>query len=271
MTERVQKVLAAAGHGSRREIERWISDGRLQIDGHTAQLGERVVGDEKFTLDGRNLGVRSSPSAHRHLIYHKPATEIVSRHDPEGRPTVFQALPKLHGARWIAVGRLDFATTGLMIFTTDGELANRLMHPSSELIRRYAVRVHGNPSSSELSALKKGLELGDGKAAFDSVEHAGGEGANRWFRVSIKEGRNREVRRLWEAVGYEVSRLIRIAYGPIELPEKLPRGRYMALTPKQVRTLYLSVSLDPPHDEMLIRHRRKNKKRVRKHKFKNVL
>ena len=236
--ERLQKVLAQAGIGSRREMEEWIAAGRISVNGVTAELGQSVVPTDKIKIGGRLVNVRfTTTKTPRVVMYHKPEGEIVSRDDPEGRPSVFNALPRIRGGRWIAVGRLDFNTSGLLLFTTSGELANKLTHPSSELVRDYAVRVLGELTLEAQQQLLSGIELEDGPASFASLQDAGGEGANHWYRVTLYEGRNREVRRMFEAVNCTVSRLIRVRYGPFNLPPQLKRGRVHELDEAEVKAL----------------------------------
>lgn len=234
-TEKLQKVLADAGRGSRREMERLIASGVVTINGQVAQVGDRVGPEDLIRIEGRLLR-RADRSTPRVLMYHKVAGEIVSRDDPEGRRTVFHRLPHLTNGRWIAVGRLDYNTEGLLLFTTSGALANRLMHPRLEIEREYAVRVIGELEAEAMLALQNGVELDDGPAKFDLLQDEGGTGMNHWYRVRIKEGRNREVRRMFRAVGVTVSRLIRVRYGAVSLPKSLPRGKRMELTPQEVRT-----------------------------------
>lgn len=233
-TEKLQKALADAGVGSRREMERLIEAGHVTVNGATAKLGDRVTAEDILRIDGRQIR-REATGTPRVLMYHKVAGEIVSRDDPEGRPTVFARLPRLSQGRWIAVGRLDFNTEGLLLFTTSGELANRLMHPRYEIEREYAVRVIGELEAEAMLKLQQGVELEDGPAKFDLLQDEGGTGTNHWYRVRIREGRNREVRRMFEAVGVTVSRLIRVRYGAVSLPKSLPRGKRMELTPEEVR------------------------------------
>src|SRR5579863_1452574 len=237
--ERVQKVLAAAGLGSRREIEGWIAQGRVSINGKPAKLGDRVGPEDRVSVDGRPVKAleRGGETRRRVILYHKPEGELTTRKDPEGRPTVFEALPRLRGSRWVSVGRLDTNTSGLLIFTNDGALANKLMHPSSEIEREYAVRVLGKVTDEQLALLKRGVKLEDGMAAFDDIQEAGGEGANHWYHVILREGRNREVRRLWDAVGVTVSRLIRVRFGALNLPRNLPRGAWRDATQEEMDAL----------------------------------
>ncbi|NKF50301.1 23S rRNA pseudouridine(2605) synthase RluB [Shewanella sp. WXL01] len=246
MSEKLQKVLARAGHGSRREMEAWIAAGRISIDGEIAKLGDRIESDAKVRIDGRAVSIKSADDVVcRVLAYHKPEGEICSRKDPEGRPTVFDRLPKVRDSRWVAVGRLDINTSGLLLFTSDGELANRLMHPSNEVEREYAVRTFGEVPEAAVQRLRQGVMLEDGPANFDSVKAAGGEGINQWWHVTLHEGRNREVRRLWESQEVQVSRLIRVRYGMIELPKSLPRGGWTELTMEQVNYLRQVAGLEP--------------------------
>ena len=248
MTERLQKVLARAGYGSRRQIEAWVEAGRISIDGSPARPGQGISGTESILIDGRpvSLAAATGRTTQRTLIYHKPVGELTTRSDPEGRPTVFDHLPAIQTGRWINVGRLDLNTAGLLLLSTDGELANRLMHPSSEIEREYAVRVLGKVDPAVFEHLLNGVELEDGKAAFAAIRDAGGKGANHWYHVILKEGRNREVRRLWESQGIAVSRLIRVRYGPIGLPRQLRPGRYRELDRREVNALYRAVNLKAP-------------------------
>jgi len=248
-TDKLQKLLAETGLGSRRTMESWIAAGRVQVNGRTASLGERVTRRDRIRVDGRPIRLeRSGGLRVRVLRYHKPAGEVVSRSDPQGRPTVFHALPRLPGGRWVAVGRLDVATSGLLLFTNDGELAQRLMHPAAGLEREYAVRVFGKVSGDLIGRLLAGVELPDGRARFESVERAGGEGQNTWYHVTLKEGRYREVRRLWESQGLQVSRLTRVRYGPIRLPRRLRRGRWEPLAAGDVRALLELAGLEGERD-----------------------
>lgn len=244
--ERLQKVLANAGFGSRREIERQIEAGEVSVNGRTARLGDRVTPEDTIYIGRTKVGAwRLKKQETQVIVYNKPEGELVTRDDPAGRPTVFSRLPKLLGSRWIAVGRLDLNTSGLMIFTTDGELANKLMHPSQQIEREYAVRVNGEVSKEKLQQLVNGVELEDGFARFEDIVESGGEGRNRWFHVVIMEGRNREVRRLWESVDLKVNRLKRVRFGPLFLDSSLAVGRHRPLTEQELKELLVASGVAP--------------------------
>ncbi len=269
MTERIQKILSRAGYGSRREIERWVKAGEVTVNGVIATTGQAIDENDKVVLRGQVLKLATKLKAKPQvLLYHKKIGEICSRNDPEGRPTVFDKLPKLSSGRWIQVGRLDINTDGLMLFTTDGELANRLMHPSYEIERQYSSRILGKVTTEIIEKLTTGVMLEDGKAKFTRITFAGGEGANRWYNVALNEGRNREVRRLWESQDLIVSRLRRISYGGIELKRSLKPGNYEDLNVRALRVLYERVKLELDEENFLSKTEYSSRKeRDRKFKY----
>ena len=234
--ERLHKVLAQVGLGSRRQIEDWIRAGRVQVNGQPAVLGQSITHADRVAVDGQPVTV-TAPAKTRLLIYHKPEGELCTRYDPEGRPTVFDRLPALPTGRWISVGRLDINSSGLLLLTTDGTLANRLMHPSNHLQREYAVRVSGDVEPAMLERLRAGVELEDGPGRFVIITDGGGEGRNHWYNVTVDEGRNRLVRRLWASQGVVVSRLLRVRFGPLQLPRALGRGQYREATAAELASV----------------------------------
>ncbi len=245
-SQRLHKLLALAGLGSRRDMEKLIESGRVSVNGQVAQLGAAVIEEDIVRVDGRPVRLPFEPELPQVLLYHKPEGELVSADDPEGRTTVFSKLPRIKQGKWIAIGRLDMNTSGLLIFTNSGDLANRFMHPRYEVEREYAVRVLGELSEGQLSQLTQGIELEDGMANFESIYPQGGEGANKWYQVVIKEGRNREVRRLFEALHLQVSRLMRVRFGPITLPSRVKRGQMLKLEQKEVVKLLEWAGLPVP-------------------------
>ena len=245
-TEKLQKVLARAGLASRRTIEDWILDGRVSVNGVLAKVGDRVSDKDQIRVDGRVIKVKSEEeSTRRVILYYKPDGEVCTRTDPQGRPTVFDRLPRLVDERWVAVGRLDINTQGLILFTNDGDLANRLMHPSSQIEREYAVRILGELTKEQMDALRSGVTLEDGVASFTGLKYGGGreEGANHWYHAVISEGKKREVRRMFESQGVQVSRLIRVRYAHLQLPKGLAQGRWIELDRSDIDKLSKSVGV----------------------------
>lgn len=261
MSEKLQKVLARAGYASRRTIETWIAAGRLTVNGTLAKLGDRVTNEDAILLDGKPLEVKFAHATRRVLAFHKPEGVICTRSDEQGRRTVFEDLPRLRSARWVAVGRLDINTNGLLLLTTDGELAHRLMHPSAQVEREYAVRVFGNVDAAMLERMRTGVMLEDGRAHFDDIVDAGGSGLNHWFHVILKEGRQREVRRLWESQGVQVSRLIRVRYGNIALRRGLKPGKWDELEAPDITALMELAGLKVQEEPKASEQRKTSKKK----------
>jgi len=241
--ERLQKVMASAGLGSRRALDKQIESGLVMVNGETAQLGRTISEGDTIDFEKRKWRVVTKPAHHRTLIYNKPEGEVTSRSDPDGRPTVFDRLPRVRGGRWIAIGRLDINTTGMLLLTTDGELAHAMMHPSNGVDREYACRIYGQASEEQIGKLKSGVELDDGPASFSDIREAGGSGENHWYHVTLMEGRNREVRRLWKSQGLVVSRLKRVRYGAAFLPKRLLVGKWSEIAPGDHQVLREDVGL----------------------------
>ncbi|MRX28360.1 23S rRNA pseudouridine(2605) synthase RluB [Kangiella sp. HZ709] len=263
MSEKIQKILANAGLASRREIEKWIAAGRISVNGSIATLGDRATEKDTIRVDGNPVMLKAKDETYTRVIaYHKPLNEVSTAKDPQGRATVFDSLPRTKFGRWIGVGRLDINTTGLLLFTNNGELAHKLMHPSYSVERRYAVRVFGEVTNDMLNNLKKGVLVDGDLCQFDKIIDKGGEGANHWYEVSLSEGKNREVRKLWQSQGVEVSRLIRVKYGPVELPTNLSRGRWIDLDAKAIDELAKVVEL-----KVTARKEKPDQKRKEKGKF----
>ncbi len=271
LSEKIQKIMANAGVASRRESEKWIEADRVSVNGKIAVLGDRATLNDTIRVDGKALKLTKPEDFQRKMIvYHKPEGEISTKKDPEGRPTIFDTLPKIRNSRWLSVGRLDFNTSGLIFFTNDGHLANQLMHPSLEVIRKYAVRVRGQVTDDMLKQLQQGVELDDGEAHFESIEEAGGDRSNHWYHVTLKEGRNREVRRLWEAFDIQVSRLHRIQYGPFELPRALKRGRWRELTPSELAEFEKIAGLKSARGNKIIRQDQRKQRQNKRLKARKV-
>jgi 23S rRNA pseudouridine2605 synthase len=246
-TEKLQKVLARAGFGSRREVEEWIAAGRVKVNGKVASVGERVSADDKILVDGKKLASKNKTREEtRVLLYNKPEDEICTRRDPEGRPTVFDRLPPIKHGRWVSIGRLDINTSGLLLFTTDGELANKLTHPSSQIEREYAVRVMGEVKPDMVQAMHKGVMIDGHLCRFTDIQYYAGTGINQWYHVVVMEGRNREVRKLWESQGLRVSRLKRVRFGPIFIPSTVKRGSFIELKQNEIDKLRLAA--EPPSE-----------------------
>ena len=264
-SEKVQKILARAGYGSRRELERWIIDGRITINGKTASIGDRAFSEDSILVDGKAIRLIEKQRV-RVILYNKPQGEVCTRSDPEGRKTVFDSLPAMKGERWIAVGRLDVSTTGLLLFTNNGDLANKLMHPSSEIDREYMVRIHGVVDESMLKRLREGVLLDDGIAKFSDIVVGERIGTNGWYAVALTEGRNREVRRLWESQNVQVNRLKRVRFGPIFLPSFVRKGQWIELDEVPLNDLLASVKMFVPKKNkgMSLEEKQKRNRQVKR-------